>query len=552
MGAFDYLVIVLTLVLFKPVNSAILGYPLTFLKLWRESSICESSPQLEFQWDFTTLKRWLTPFGIVLLSLFSPQFLSWSAIDPGGYLRLFFLVAAFVVSWKAITLDVDLATNKALIIERILLFLSLIGIYFYPPFALMVLFIAINCFRAWTHHQHLTLRLLQIFCAYLAAFLLLNMIFSLLSITSARVTSSSLIVLSMFVIVSHYFAAGIGKAKLGVHWYSWIKDNKIHYLVSSAYLWGWMRFLPEKRVLSFLGFLKYFDRPIQAGIFVIECGSILALFDVRLCLFILAAFVLLHLFIFLLAGILFWESMFVECVFFAAIFALPELYVQTVFNVTNGSLFALGQILFNISSVLWRPTVLAWWDTPLVCRIHWIVIGVSGKIYGLYNNFMSPQERLFDKIYTYSLTKEKMITGHLGEVSKLKLRDAIVASQGNPLILEQLTSFHGRSRHDQKLEDYHDTNLIRFFQSFNAKKRKQVCPAWLKAPGELLYYWGRLEPFRGQEPVAYIQIIFREEFYDGEHFRLIKEKLLKQLTITERWNKFTTESTESYREKKGE
>ena len=82
----------------------------------------------------------------------------------------------------------------------------------------------------------------------------------------------------------------------------------------------------------------------------------------------------------------------------------------------------------------------------------------------------------------------------------------------------------------------HSRFLERYFARLNKGAHKSLLPAklaWLKAPGGQFYYWGDLPAYNRQEPVARVQAFFRESYFDGEDFKVLRDENVLDLPIPE-------------------
>ena len=131
-----------------------------------------------------------------------------------------------------------------------------------------------------------------------------------------------------------------------------------------------------------------------------------------------------------------------------------------------GGLWLLGKI--------WRPQVLAWWDTPFTQRVHWQVRGESGKLYGLYSDFFCPHERLYGRVHGYFMTDEKICTEHLGEVKDRQQRDLIWLCDGDPLLLGGVKDHWGRARRNKSKSAQHRDYLLRLMVAYNAGPQEEA------------------------------------------------------------------------------
>jgi hypothetical protein len=237
-----------------------------------------------------------------------------------------------------------------------------------------------------------------------------------------------------------------------------------------------------------------------------------------------------HLLIFICTGILFWELILVNIFILVFLNIAEEVLINSLFSVENFGIFIILTLIIPfISKTILRAKGLGWWDTSYAGRIHWELIGQSGKTYGLYNDYMDPHERLFGRMYGWFFIKKKIPYIHLGEVLNLELRNRIIASKGNPDKLDQICESFGKSYKDPEKEKLHDEYFLRFFEAILANKRKHILPkylSFLKPPGGQFYYWGDKQAYTGQEKIKTVEIYFREYFYEnGIFISLLNEKV---------------------------
>lgn len=532
MTIYDYIVIALTLVLYRYLTAIVLCTSKNLSTLHHEMDLYGLVPeQLLQKLDRQFKSRWIPPLFVSLVTLAFFPFMQWQSIDPIGILRYFIVFSACIAAWKATTQDIDLRTGKTLFLERLALLGSVIGVFLYPGFLALFLFVVIHMLKGWYHHQMMLLRILQIFFVFCVSEALMETALIAMPWHSEQIPLGAPVFLILCMMASHYAVAGFGKIKLGKHWYSWMWDNHMHYLAASAYLWGWLRSSSEHTRIRFINIIKTLERPIQVAGLIFECGWMLVLFDYHLALALTLLAVLFHLNVFAVSGIFFWQSTLVNLACFVFLYHLPPALTASIFNPVNGVLAALVLVIFPLQQRIWAPQKLAWWDAPFVGRVHWQVEGISGKVYGLYNDFMCPHERFFGRIYANVLVPHKIFHRHLGEVNSYELSQKIVDSKGNLEKIKRLQQKYGTSEKDPMYEEVHDNYMIQFFRNFNLGNQKYVCPKWLKAPGGQFYYWGLDPPFYGQEKVKKIIVTYREEFFDGSKFIHVRSEHLKDLEL---------------------
>lgn len=522
MAVSDYLNILLAFLIYRPLKRVVVGR-VRMHHDWSDLFGKRLDNRL------ARLKRrfgscWTLPGMLTLLSFAACPWLHWSVIDPTETLRLVVGFAAVMLAWKSATIDVDLAMGRHLIIERWVVLMAAMGVLFYPGFLFLLLFAAVHFLRAWQHHQHLQIRLALFFLATWIGYLILSLVSAPSSMTVAG------LFVTFVVTGSHYFVPGFAKLRLGPLWGAWIWRNRLNCLAMSAYMWGWCGFLPRARVICWLRPLRYLNLPIQLMVIIFELAAAALLFEPHGALAVLLLLAGFHLVVFILGGILFWQNTVMLLSLGGILVYLPEAITLQIFGSTQGILAGLLMFILPVLRI-WSPQKLAWWDTPLIARTDWTVEGVSGKVYGLYNDFLEPNDRIFGNHSAYFLSQHKRLNRHLGQTSRWEIAEAIYDSLAAPERLEAVKAKLGQSAYDQELEFEHDRYMREFLTNFNLGRTKRICPRWLKAPGGQLFYWGRHPRFRGQEQVKRLTMRYREEIFDGQQIITLRDDFLKEIEI---------------------
>ncbi|MET8379951.1 hypothetical protein [Streptomyces microflavus] len=446
-----------------------------------------------------------------------------------GPLRWFVVFVIALLTWRGVTSDYDVTVpiGPQRRDKLLLLFLAVASCLWAPA---LLAWIAVYCgrLRGWQHHAMMPVRLLK---AYLAWFL----VTAVLAPPSSDSTAGLVLMLGC-VSLSHYVKPVWSKARLGPRPWSWAWHNRTHYLVASAYSWGWARFLPSRTVSRLLHRAGVIDRPVNVLTMVVEAAGLVAFLDRRLLIAILVATALFNLVIAIASGILFWENVAANLGLAAAVALLPGTDHGTAFG-WPPALVALAVILLSAADLLWQPWHLGWWDAPFTARVHWQVETASGATRGLYNDYMCPYEREFGRVEGYFLTDEPVLHGHLGIVWDLRLRDLLVQAGGDPDRLHALKQTYGRPHRDEERSAEHVAFLTTMFTRLNAGTRKSPLPRWLhrlKAPGGQLYRWGDLPAYRGEEPVRRITVRYVERCYLPEtgEFVTLADRVVREIALS--------------------
>ena len=476
-------------------------------------------------------KRQLSILLLILPVAGLSIFWRWESVPQWEAVRtLGFLISAFLC-WKAITKDIDPTVNDDQIIERWQLLTCVIASWFSPAFLLMTTFLLTTPFRLWEHHSTLPMRVLQA----VTAGVFLTSGFALSGLELFQDTS----IVWFFILtiqISHYIITSLAKMWLGPKWYSWVTDNKLHHLAASAYSWGWAKFLPWSTWKRVISVVKILEKPMQLFAFVVEMIAPLALLHPYAGIGFCVGWSAFHLGVFSLSGLLFWDWILTNLCVAVALFVLPNEITSQVFGPVSVLAGLIFMVIFPLRHKLWKPMPLGWWDTPFTQRIHWEAHGESGMVYGVYNNFMCPHERLYGKIHACFLAPVAGFTYHLGEVWKHDLRDAIRDAGPDVERLNLVREKYGVEPRCEEMATNHINFLKRYFHCINTGKRKHVLPKWLrwlKAPGDQVFYWGDLPAFHRQEKVEKISLHYREEYFDGENLQRLHDEMILEVDIDE-------------------
>ena len=455
----------------------------------------------------------------------------WSHVPESFSVRLLSIVIAAGLCWKATTKDIDPVFADPCWAERITLPFLVAAIWLSPAFVLAVVYLLTHPFRLWEHHSTFPMRVLLAVAGYLACAGIA------LCIAPTLFRDSAVFFFFVTTIqISHYLITALAKAWLGPAPSSWVTDNRLHHLVATSYSWGWAKFLPWHVWRRVIGAVKLVEKPMQLAAFSLELFAPIAMVHPYAAIGFSLAWGGFHIGVFALSGLLFWDWTFANIAIAAAIFCLPASVAAHAYGWQSLIACFVFLVVFPLRHKLWKPMPLGWWDTPFTQRMHWIAVGESGTRYGVYNNFMCPNERLYGKLHACFLAPRKGITYHLGEVWKHDLRDAIRDAGPDLEKLQRVRDRYGVEPRDEQLASNHIAYLKRFFWEINEGARKWVFPRglrWLKAPGDQVFYWGDLTSFSGQEKVRQIELVYREEYFDGQSLVRLTEEHVMTLDIDE-------------------
>ncbi|NCF71661.1 MAG: hypothetical protein GWP59_08175 [Chlamydiales bacterium] len=321
-----------------------------------------------------------------------------------------------------------------------------------------------------------------------------------------------------------YLAAGYEKLKQGEQWYSWLKLNKLYYILPGAYVWGWLGFLKEKHVIQLTKLLKLFNKPLMFFVLLVQLLPLISLLSPEFLNSYMLGAAFLHLGIFLLAGICFWEFAFVDLSFYYVFSATDLMSSFNFLGFDKAILFSF--LLFAIIHFKFFPILrLAWWEGPYYAHMFWLVKGKSGKLYRLYHDFMDPYEMSYAQYEGTFLLNRKIIRNHLGHLRALELRDQLIASRGSREKIAKIIEEYGTLDYDPERLQEHAYHIAQVLLLQQKGVSKQFVPSLFKAPFTHFYRWGKFPAFRRQEDVEQVLIGYREVFFDEEKFIFIAEKM---------------------------
>ena len=477
---------------------------------------------------------WLIPCGV------AAAFWNWSHVPQGDALRVLATVLTAGLAWQATTRDRDLIDGEWHTWQRAAVVLAAVASWFTPAGILAGMFLFTTPFGLWQHHATLPMRLLQSIAAFVLAAALLRLPLPMFDALALLRNSTAIVFFMTTMVASHYLITALAKMWLGPKPWSWVTENRMHHLAASAWSWGWARFIPWARWLRVIRALKRVERPLQGGAFGVELLAPLALLHPNLAVGFLLAWAAFHVGVFATSGLLFWDWIAADLALAVCILLLPDEVTTAAFGPWQTLAGLAFMAAFPLRHKLWKPMPLGWYDTPLTQRMHWRVIGADGSVRGLYNDFLCPHERIYGKVHGCFLAPVPVMTYHLGEVWKPALRDAIRAAVPDPARLDAVRARFGIRPVCTERTATHAACLRRFAAAVNAGERKHALPRglrWLKAPGDQLFYWGDLPPWRGPEaghaPAARIEVVFREECFDGERLVRLRDEVVLTVDVND-------------------
>ncbi|ACU63079.1 hypothetical protein [Chitinophaga pinensis] len=432
-----------------------------------------------------------------------------------------------IVCWKAVSYKNLIIRKKTLIKWKAFLLVT-VALSISHPFLLpLVLFQHIFFFNGWLHHSQLVSRIMMCQISFMISFSLSNLVLPEYSINI--LCSNSYVILLFSIVFSHYLIPGIGKVRIGKKWYSWIKNDQLQYLLSSAYIWGWCRFLPEKKVINFISRLDGYTIYLKTAAVMVECSTLFIMLDGHLAIYITLSVLLFQLSVFVFSGIFFFENI---LVLFTLLTIIPQLD-DSYFGIKS-FFISLLILIFPVNGLCWQPYKLSWWNAPLAGRIHWLVKGRSGKIYELHNDCFDAYERLFGRVYGYFLTDENIPYYHLGEIFEEQVKSDILETKGNSKLVAEIKLKHGKYMRNRQAEQVHDVFIMKYVGKLSKRKENLFVKFVnrLAFPGGQWYYWSDYPKYENQEGIEKLLIQFDEVYFTGKEFKKINTYIIKEIDMS--------------------
>jgi hypothetical protein len=526
----DGLIIILTIAVWRRIYRLAFGYRRLPAMLNSEFDLYGLNHEDRMRELDKKLKtRWILPATLSFVAAICMPLNPWPYIDPDRIILPIVIITLFVITWWCVTRDAELASNGVYSIKRVFLGVLFLACLWHPAFIPPFLFLATTDLRAWEHHTQMALRLLLILFAAATLFCIGDIFSDLTDFPWPENGEVALLTLAILSISAHYFVPGVKKLKLGKRPWSWALNNQLHHLPRSAYAWGWLRFIPEKTFLKITSWIKPFNVPLQLFIVAFEILFAFSLYSKGLTLFVLISSAVFHTAYFLMVGALFWQAILINVTVARMITLAPPEVTEAVFSPLTGTAGLLFLVFGVLWMRLWKPLALGWWDTPFVNRLEWHVKGESGKRYGVYNDFFCPNDRAFGLCKkAFYMTKDKVLTKHLGETSSEPLAYTLIQAGDDLGLLPKIVETFGQNCYSPAIRAMNIQYLKEFFTHYNEGEPKQLVPRWLKAPGSEWYYWGRLPRFTGQEKVSELEVLFLREYVtDDQVVRLYEKPVLK-------------------------
>lgn len=459
--------------------------------------------------------------------------LTWSAIDPRRRTRAFILLVSGLFAWVYSTYDINFYFNQTHVFDRLLLLVLWAITWLHPafllPFVAQVLVIAIQLHDPlpegdwmWPD-KRLPIDALILCCG----FIFMKAIALRLRV---RVQPWLFPFATLCLTGASYFRAGLNKATIGPHWWSWVLENGIsNFLVSAHVQANWLGQVSTRAILEWSDALSIADPLLTAFSFCAELGTIGLLIHWRATRVILVALMVMHLGILSTTGIFFWKWIVFDAALLAYIWLLQRDAAGAVDGAPSLALRDRYRALLGAAAVALGPLYarlvpLAWMDTRYLNFSRYIGVTAQGERYTLDPYFFAPYDVLFTQSRFFYVDPIPTLVGTYGASPSYGLARALEAASVDDVL---------RIRTTQAVR-YYQPAMAQTFEDFvrrftNASIAAGGTPRWLHLLSPPFHFQRTVfeNAYAFQAELVRVEIIAHEFFHqDGRLYAMPERRLL--------------------------
>ncbi len=341
-------------------------------------------------------------FGIFAFLLLNYKKVSWDKFEDKNILRIFILIVAFPLFWEHAFSDYNYYLDTDNNIDRILIFVALLLVYIHPIFAFVVLIIG---YLMWNFisfplggSHWIDVRVAYEILTLFVAYLLLKSIKKFHDIPIGI-----FILLALTQHASNYFIPGIAKIEISPHGWEWMFLDNAHNLFVTSYINGWLGFLEEKTILDVAYYLDHMDFLLTIPTLFLQAFAIFLLINKRVTIGFFLVFEVLHFGVILAGGIVFWTWIVVNMGF---LYMIKNVSKETLAFLYNKKTILLFMAIVALSPILYKPPVLAWWDSAAHATYDIYITTADKKRSKLNTLDLSPYNTIFSQSNFSYLSEE--------------------------------------------------------------------------------------------------------------------------------------------------
>jgi hypothetical protein len=433
---------------------------------------------------------------------FTRRRLTWDDWEHGRSMRAPMMVIIGMMAWAGSTLPYNVYFDQAHLFDRALLAALAVATWSTPlaaPFAARLAIVMLRQGSIPIGQDTFDYRAIADLLVVFSAFVWLSY--------RRSFHPKHFLLLALGVFGSYYYASGIAKWTFGPR-YSWLLENRLSNLTASAYVHGWLGFIPERWFMAFIGFARKFDVPLAVFTLIVEYGGLAAFFIrpslTRLWLLLSC---LLHLGIFAMSGIFFWKWAVTTLTLFLWLGRDGGAQVLRAMcrNVLNLA-FGIAVVYYSLSWIWFSPQIgVAWYDTRFMEHYELHAVDANGSRYLVHPEAFSPGEVHWEQgALCYATFGERSLTSIYGTTYYYDVFKQIenIKTPSEALEIFRRAPVCDNPSWRKTFDDF----LQRFFGNLN--ERGGFSHRWLSWIGRPTHIW--LHPqgtlYEGQAPVVRVEL----------------------------------------------
>ena len=512
---------------------------------------------LDFNSSFAFLASSWTYFPTILLLILLPiinlKKFNWNQFELAFVLKPFILILAGILFWEQAFSDYDFYLNTNNNIEKTILVISFVLLFFNPIF--IVVFLT-QSYLIWLSHQFVlgSFHFTDIRPAYEIITLFVSFLFVK---RFRKIHTKVFLLLALSLHASNYFIPGISKIEISPNGWEWIFLNQLSNLFVSSFINGWLGFLDQNTIINIsylIDKVEFLFSPISV---LIEISAIMLLIHKRASIFLIVGFQLLHLGIFLASGIFFWSWMIVNFGLIFILRKLPEDTLDFLYLKKNKALFI---FLVVLSPLIYQPSALAWWDSRLNTTYDFILTTENEEKIKFNRNDFGPYDMIFSQNRFYYASNEKVLNGTYGVLQNndkkfTRLLYTIFNNVLNPALgyvpkyrennsfeiyqnlqnakkigeVKKLIQLYGKNLFDLERKLALESFLKNYFVHLNNTTKKH---SWYHKLGAHYHIYDLSEKrFDGKEDIIRVEVIKSNVWFNKEENKIVKFDVNKIIDI---------------------
>ncbi len=440
---------------------------------------------------------------------------TWVEFERGHSLRVIIFLIAAILTWKYSFYDYNLFYDRGHFLDRVILISLALFILLRPIFImpfLLMLKLVINQFEnisgfSWAEPS-LPMAILTLFLAFCILYFL-----------SRKFILKDFLLILICLLASHYWLSGLGKMNI-----PWLTDDRLAYLIPSSYANGWLKFLSQDEINSFMSIMDGLNIPLKIMTLVLEFGSMFILVQKRMVRLFIFGWILMHVGIFFNTGICFWVWSLVDLI--VLIFFLKKDNLLSKISFTRVDI-VLG-ILLIVGGSFWNRIVkLSWYDTPLSYVYQYEATNLNGDTIHIPHHFFAPYDYQFT-INNFSYLCDWSLL-NIGKSPEIMQKLKVISSSSEFFNYE---SKKGVNQYNDKKTRQFKNFLLQYIRNWNKRKSNEIIFSRLEAPRLLWTYPLDFEPDE-IDSITSIRVLQVTVFYLNGKCEEFRKKTVFELSISD-------------------